>query len=171
MGRPGSQRFCTACGHPLMEGAAFCMQCGAAVPAPRKSSYRVFKVLVPVWLVLLVVSAGIGWGSGMLDATVHSEDLEGTYAGLAIERYGQPQAFWLTDGPGTPGEKDYVRLEQWFYPDQGIILNFYDGHRHRDRGHADERRGHGSGRQRSVRCAIESHVELAQGVFRRVPDR
>jgi len=125
------QRFCTACGRPLVEGAAFCMQCGMPVVSsakpPRKSPYRIFKALVPVWLVLLVLAAGIGAGSGLLDAAIHSEDIAGTHAGDAIARYGEPPAYWLSDGPGTPGEKDYLRIEQWLYPDQGVILHFHDG--------------------------------------------
>lgn len=127
MGQVQQPRFCAACGSPLVAGTRFCTQCGAAISAPRKSPYRILKVLVPVWLVLLVVAAGVGWGSGWLNALERSEDLTGTSAGLAIERYGEPRAFWLTDGPGTPGEQDYVRLEQWLYPDAGVTLTFYDG--------------------------------------------
>lgn len=91
----------------------------------RAATQRVIlKILLPAWLVLLVVAAGGGVLSGVL---AQRETREQTHADVALERYGEPGAFWLVDDPGTPGTSDDLRAEQWFYPEAGVVLTFYDG--------------------------------------------
>jgi len=111
----------------VQPGSERCGRCSLVFPVARKSPYRVLKFLVPAWLVLLVIVVVLGAGVGWLQAVSSSVDIEGTSAGLAIQTYGEPQAFWLTDGPGTPGDDDNLRVEQWLYPDAGMMLLFYDG--------------------------------------------
>jgi hypothetical protein len=84
----------------------------------------ILRILVPAWLVLLVVAAGGGVLSGVL---ADREPRGPTHADVALERYGEPRAFWLVDDPGTPGEDDDLRVEQWLYPEAGVVLTFCDG--------------------------------------------
>ncbi len=127
MSRKTTLRFCTACGQPVQPGSERCIRCGMVFPVARKSPFRVLKFLIPAWLVLLVIAGALGAGVGWIEAVASSEDFEDTSAGLAIQTYGEPQSFWLTDGPGTPGADDNLRVEQWLYPDAGMVLIFYDG--------------------------------------------
>lgn len=84
----------------------------------------IFRILLPAWLVLLVVAAGGGVLSGVL---AQRETVEHTHADVALQRYGEPGAFWLVDDPGPPGEDADLRIEQWLYPEAGVVLTFCDG--------------------------------------------
>ncbi|MDP2182127.1 MAG: zinc ribbon domain-containing protein [Actinomycetota bacterium] len=141
---PNEPRFCTQCGSQLASDARFCASCGAPVaapsapattgpdgpapaPAPTRSRVRRFwRVALPVWLALTVLgfagSFAYGWFTAEPAAPEPSPDQQ-----EVLGRLGEPEAFWLTDGPGTPGESDLVRIEEWFYPTEGAIVTFFDG--------------------------------------------
>lgn len=54
--------------------------------------------------------------------------LDSPHYAQVIEQFGVPERWWLADGAREPEASD-TRIEQWFYPDQGVWIWFIDGQR------------------------------------------
>ena len=125
-----SPAYCSHCGQSLLPESRFCSSCGkktvsSSATAERRT--RLLRVGVPVWIVILLLAFAGSFAHGWLSSANATMVLPTPDQSEALGRYGRPMAFWLTDGPGTPGGTDDVRTEQWFYPATGLILTFVDG--------------------------------------------
>lgn len=86
-------------------------------------------ILLVAWIAVLAVafaaSFAYGWVSTLTEPSSAYTPTSQQQAALA--EYGEPPTFWLTDGPGTPGEQDFVRVEQWLFPEAGLVITYVDG--------------------------------------------
>ncbi|MBN2848956.1 MAG: zinc ribbon domain-containing protein [Coriobacteriia bacterium] len=123
---------CPACGQPTL-GPAFCDRCGAplslAPPVTPAQPRRPRRFLwLAVWALVLVLAGIGGFAFGFLTGPGAGPSVPTADQQAVIDEYGAPSAFVLADGPTGPGERS-VRLEQWLYPDTGVVVYFVDGRR------------------------------------------
>jgi len=120
---------CPVCGHPT-PGPVYCDHCGATLvrpeqapaPGPRKKRGCLW---LGVWAAVLLIAAVAGFAYGFItnwgEVAVPTAKQQNV-----IDAYGAPAAFVVADGPSGPGEDD-VRMEEWIYPETGVIVYFING--------------------------------------------
>jgi hypothetical protein len=94
----------------------------APAPAPRKKRGCLW---LGVWAAVLVIAAVGGFAYGFItnwgEVAVPTAKQQNV-----IDAYGAPAAFVVADGPSGPGQDD-VRMEEWIYPETGVIVYFING--------------------------------------------